>query len=72
MCRDNLELILCSDSLFLKPKDIAPLLETTEATILNTARFNPERIGFPFTFCGKYMKIPRIPFLKFLGIEVKQ
>lgn len=72
MYREALEPILCSDNLLLKPEDVAPLLDTTPQTLRNTAKDNPSLIGFPFTFCGKYMKIPRIPFLKFLGIEVKQ
>lgn len=56
-----------STKLFLVPADIAPILETDPHTIRCTAREKPELIGYPFTFCGCRMKIPRVSFLRWLG-----
>lgn len=55
---------------FLTPADVAPVLGSDPHTVRCTARQRPELLGFPFTFSGNRMKIPRIPFLRFLGEEV--
>lgn len=54
------------DKPFLTPKEVAGVLRSDPQTIRVTARTAPERVGFPFTFTGNRMKIPRIPFLKFM------
>ena len=54
------------DKPFLTPKEAAGVLGSDPQTIRVTARTAPERVGFPFTFTGNRMKIPRIPFLKFM------
>lgn len=54
------------DKPFLTPKEVAGVLGSDPQTIRVTARTAPERVGFPFTFTGNRMKIPRIPFLKFM------
>ena len=66
----TLEEIQASDKLFLTPADVAPVLGTDPHTVRGTARQRPELLGFNFTFSGNRMKIPRIPFLRFLGVEV--
>ncbi len=58
-----------SDKVFLTPTDICGVLGSDPQTIRQTAREYPERIGYPFTFAGSNMKIPRIPFLRFVGAE---
>jgi len=58
-----------SDKIFLTPTDISGVLGSDPQTIRQTAREHPERIGYPFTFAGSNMKIPRIPFLRFVGAE---
>lgn len=63
----TLDEIKSSTKMFLIPADIASILETDPHTIRCTARENPELIGYPFTFCGCRMKIPRVPFLQWLG-----
>lgn len=65
----TLEEIKRSDKPFLTPGDIAPVLRSDPQTIRVTARVAPERVGYPFTFSGNRMKIPRLGFLKFLGEE---
>ena len=61
--------IKASEKPFLTPGDIAPVLGSDPQTIRVTARKAPELVGFPFTFSGNRMKIPRLGFLKFLGEE---
>lgn len=70
--QDALEHIILKDGYTLTPTDVAPLLGTTPQTIRQTARDNPQLVGFPFTYCGKQMKIPKQPFLDFLGIGAKR
>lgn len=60
------------DKPFLTPAEVAPVLGSDPNTIRVTARQRPDLIGFPYTFVGSRMKIPRIPFLRFLGIEEKE
>ncbi len=55
---------------FLTPDDICGLLGSNAHTIPVTARQHPNLIGFEFTFVGNRMKIPRIPFLRFMGAEI--
>ena len=51
---------------FLTPTEVAGVLRSDPQTSRVTARTCPERVGFPFTFTGNRMKIPRIPFLNFM------
>lgn len=55
-----------SGKMFLTPRDIAGVLGSDPQTIRVTARMQPERIGFSFTFTGNRMKIPRLAFLRFM------
>lgn len=62
----SLEEIRSCDKMFLSPGDVCGVLGSNPHTIRVTARQRPELIGFPFTFTGNRMKIPRIPFLRFI------
>lgn len=64
----TIEQIQSSTKLFLTPVEVAPVLGSDPHTVRCTARQRPELLGFPFTFSGNRMKIPRVPFLRFLGI----
>ena len=66
----NVEEIKASTKLFLTPADVAPVLGSDPHTVRCTARQRPDLLGFQFTFSGNRMKIPRIPFLRFLGENV--
>lgn len=68
----TLEEIKDSPKIFLIPADIAPLIGSDPHTIRCTARQRPELLGFEFMFSGNRMKIPRIPFLRFLGEETNK
>lgn len=63
----TLDEIKSSSKLFLSPTDVAPVLGSDAQTVRCTAVQRPELLGFPFTFSGNRMKIPRVPFLRWLG-----
>ena len=52
-----------SDKDVLTVADIAPVLGAHPQWIRTTAQETPELIGYPFTFSGKRMIIPRIGFI---------
>lgn len=58
------------DKAFLTPEQVSGVLGTKAQTVRVTARQRPDLIGYEFTFSGNRMKIPRIPFLRFMGINV--
>lgn len=64
----TLEEMKNSDKLFLTPAEVAPVLGSDPHTVRCTARQRPELLGFEFTFSGNRMKIPRIPFLRWIGV----
>lgn len=37
-------------------------------TIRGQARTHPELLGFPVSCQGKMVKIPKLPFLRFMGV----
>ncbi len=55
--------IRASDKEMLTAQDIAPVLGAHPQTIRETAKQAPERIGYPFTFSGNRMIIPRAGFI---------
>ena len=63
----TIEEIKASDKVFLVPKDIAPVLRCDPYSISLMARDYPEALGFPVVRLGNRTKIPRIPFLQFVG-----
>lgn len=64
----TIEQIQNSTKLFLTPVEVALVIGSDPHTVRCTARQRPELLGFPFMFSGNRMKIPRIPFLRFLGV----
>ena len=63
----TLEEIKGSDAIFLKPTDIAHILECNPQFIRQAAREKPELLGFPVTVVGTRTKIPRKAFLAYIG-----
>lgn len=61
----TLQEIMQSEQAFLLPKDIAPVMGCNPQDIRVAARLGG--LGFPVTFVGNRCKIPRIPFLKYIG-----
>lgn len=68
--RKTLDELIAMDKPFLSPGDVCGVLGSDPQTIRVTARQRPDLLGFPFTFMGNRMKIPRVPFLRFMGIDV--
>ena len=56
-----------SDKVFLTCKDVSELLQADPNTIRAQAHDDPSKLGFSVIVLGSYVKIPRIPFLKFIG-----
>ena len=56
-----------SNKLWLTPDEIAPVIGAHAQSIRAAAREKPELLGFPVTVVGRRTRIPRIPFLRFLG-----
>ena len=66
----TLEELRTSPQAFFTPGDVCGVLGSNPQTIRVTARQRPDLIGYEFTFVGNRMKIPKVPFLRFLGIEI--
>lgn len=58
-----------SNKLYLTPAEVAELLNCDPQAIRDAARHNPEQLGFPTMRVGNRTKIPRMPFLRWMGIE---
>lgn len=56
-----------STEVFLTPAQIAPILGCNPNWIRRAAHDSPELIGFPVCVIGTRTRIPRKPFLSFLG-----
>lgn len=63
----TLEEIKATDKPMILPTDIAPIIGCDPQWVRDTARENPQALGFPALVVGNRVKIPRIPFLRFLG-----
>lgn len=59
--------IKASDAVFLKPADIAPVLQCNPNYIRQMAHERPELLGFPVIVIGTRTRIPRKPFLAYIG-----
>lgn len=53
----------------LTPGDIAEVLGADPQDIRVQARTAPEKLGFPVIIIKSRTKIPRVPFLRFLGAD---
>lgn len=65
--RDALLKIQNSDALFLRVDDIAPILGSNPQHIRDTAKRGVYQLGFPALVVNSTVKIPRKPFLIWLG-----
>lgn len=65
-----LEAIMASNKIFLTPAEVAPILGVAAHYIRLAARQHPDYLKFPFEVYGTRTKIPRIPFLRYLGVNV--
>lgn len=67
----TLEEIKRSDKPFLMASDVAPVLGCDPNFVRLAAHDKPELLGFPVTILGRRVKIPRKPFLRYLGEETE-
>ena len=65
--RMTIEELLQSDQAYLTPTDIAPILHCDAQCIRAQAQENSGKLGFRVIVIGKRVRIPRIPFLQYLG-----
>ena len=65
----TLEEIKASDKTVLVPADIAQVLGIDAQGIRDQGQRDPGKLGFNVVVCGKCMKIPRLAFLRFMGVE---
>lgn len=68
----NIEDIRASTAPMLRPVDVAPIIGCDPQWVRDTARSNPEALGFPALVVGSRVKIPRIPFLRYLGYNTRE
>lgn len=55
---------------YLTAAQIAGVLGSDPQTIRVAARVDPQRLGFPVVVIGSRVKIPRVPFLRYMGADV--
>lgn len=68
-CADLIARLKAMDKAFLVPTEVAPILACNPYAINVAAQQAPEQLGFPVCIIGTRVKIPRIPFLKFIEGE---
>lgn len=70
--QEAIQAVVDSDKVFLTPADVAPILGMDPHSIRLTAKQRPELLKFEFIISGNRTKIPRISFLRYIGINVDQ
>ena len=63
----TLDEIKASDKSVLTPAEVAEVLGCDAQDVRIQARTAPERLGFPVIVVKTRTKIPRVPFLRFIG-----
>ena len=63
----TLDEIKASDKSVLTPAEVAEVLGCDAQDVRIQARTAPERLGFPVIVVKTRTKIPRVPFLRFMG-----
>jgi hypothetical protein len=67
----TIEQMLTTTQNIFVPTEVASVLNMNPHTIRVFARKAPHLLGFPVIVIGSRTRIPRVPFLKYLGYEVK-
>ena len=63
----TLDEIKASDKSVLTPAEVAEVLGCDAQDVRIQARLAPEKLGFPVIVVKTRTKIPRVPFLRFMG-----
>lgn len=69
MAMSAIDEIRACDSPTITPEMAAKALGMQPQSIRVAAEKQPERLGFPVIRTGRRTRIPRIPFLRYLGYE---
>lgn len=64
------ELVAKTDREWFTVTEISGVLNTNPHTIRVTARQRPDLLGFPVVVAGNRVKVPRIPFLRYMGVNI--
>lgn len=64
------ELVSRVDREWFTVTEISGVLNAAPQTLRITARQRPELLGFPVIVSGNRVKVPRIPFLRFMGVNI--
>lgn len=59
--------MLQSTEPFLSPADVAEVLHCDPQSIRVQAQSDPSKLGYPIIVINRRIRIPRIPFLRYLG-----
>lgn len=70
MIRKTLDELRREDKTFLTAQDVCGVLACDPHHIRCIAHQRPELLGFSVVIVGNRVKIPRIPFLRFMGVAV--
>lgn len=68
----TLDEISALDRPMLLATEVAPVLGCDPQWVRDTARDNPDILGFPTVRIGTRTRIPRIPFLAYMGYTTKE
>lgn len=69
----TLDEIKASDKPLLTPREVAEALGVDQQGLRVWAHQRPDELGFPVMITGergRTVRFPRIPFLKFMGVDV--
>lgn len=66
----TLQDLVDSNKDFFTPKDVAGVLGVMPYTINIMVRDCPEQLGFPAFKIGTRVKIPKVPFLRKMGVDI--
>lgn len=64
------ELALKTDREWFTSDEICGVLNMDPQTLRLTARQRPELLGFPAIVSGTRVRFPRIPFLRYMGVNI--
>ena len=64
------DLVQKVDREFFTADEICTVLGANPQTLRDTARQRPELLGFPVILTGSRVKFPRIPFLRYMGVNI--
>ena len=61
--------IQISQKIYLSASEVASILHCDPQAIRVQAHTNPKALGYPVIIIGRRVRIPRIPFLHYLGYK---